>query len=173
MATSAIILISILAIPVITLLGVFSYFEVPLGIADITQPELIAFIFMILKDIAFWKIALITILLVFAFSTIKSWNKTIFYIVLAGTLFYFYQLLYVTGQNVSLSSFNYQIYSGENCFYNDGFEKYIALDTKSKEIKLIPLNPEDNSFTPGTFIIRDISDINCGFSTEKLLLNKE
>jgi len=173
MTTPAIILILILAIPVITLLGVFSYFELPLSITDVTQPELIGFIFMVLKEIAFWKIALITILLMFAFSTIKSWSKTLFYIVLAGILFYFYQLLYVSGQNAPLNSFNYQIYSGENCFYDDGVEKYIALDTGSKEIRLIPLNPEDNSFTPGKFIIRDISNVDCEFTTEKLLLNKK
>lgn len=171
MVILTIISILFIAIPVITMLGFFSYFEIPLTFENFSQSELISFFFMILKDITIWKFGIFILLIIFAFSIIKSWSNFLFYLVLIGILFYFYTLLYFTGYNAPIDNFKYQIYSGENCFYDNGFEKYVVLDLDSNKTKLIPINP-DNSFKTGDFIVRDISSINCGFTKEELILIK-
>jgi hypothetical protein len=172
MITFAIISILIIAIPVVVLQGFFSYFEAPLSFTGFHQSELISFFFMILKDLNFWNILGFALIIIIGFSILKSWNKYLFYIVLAGILFPFYKLLYFIGYNAPADTFNYQIYSGENCFYDNGFEKYLVLDLSSKNTKLISIDTEDNSFTAGEFIVRDTSSIKCEFTKEKSLLIK-
>lgn len=173
MITFAVISILILAIPVVVLQGFFSYFEVPLSLTGFHQSELISFFFIIVKDLNFWKILGFALIIILGFSILRSWNKYLFYIVLAGILFPFYKLLYFIGYNAPADTFNYQIYSGENCFYDNGFEKYIVLDLSSENTKLMVIDTEDNSFVAGEFIIRDTSSIECEFSKENMFLIKK
>lgn len=172
MITFTLISILILAIPVVVLQGFFSYFEVPLSLTGFHQSELISFFFMILKDIEFWKIAVFALVVFIPYSILKSWGKFWFIIGLGIVLVPLYKLLYLTGYNTPLDTLNYEIYSGENCLYGNGFEKYIVLDSDFKNAKLIPLDIKDNSFIAGRYINRDISAVECEFSKEKSLLIK-